>query len=356
MKAMIMAAGVGSRLMPLTSAVPKPMIPMANQPLMENTVKLLQQYGFNEIIANLYYHADSISDYFGDGSGFGVNMIYSREKELMGTAGGVKNCAWFLNDTFIIVSGDALTDANLGQLISEHKKNGALATIALKEVSEVEHFGIVITDENGKITNFQEKPSSQEALSHNANTGIYVFEPEIFNYIPDKEFYDFGKQVFPHLAKIGAPFYGVNINGYWCDVGSLDTYRQSHDDVLRGRVSATCRGRKIVSPEGDIVLLGKDSHFDAGARLKGSVVLGDASRIEAGAQLQNVIVWDNTLIKGGCVLQDCVVGSNCCLENGAIINRGAVLASGCKVPGHTVIPPGSRVTSDFIGYLQVKKG
>ncbi|HEX3011817.1 MAG TPA: nucleotidyltransferase family protein, partial [Syntrophomonadaceae bacterium] len=168
---MIMAAGVGNRLMPLTAEIPKPMVPMANRPLMEHIVTLLTRHGFNNIISNLYYHADNIYNYFLDGGKYGANMLYSREEELMGTAGGVKNCAWFLDDTFVIVSGDALTDVNLTRLVDEHKKRGALATIALKEVEQVEQFGVVITNENGRIHSFQEKPRQEEALSNKANTG-----------------------------------------------------------------------------------------------------------------------------------------------------------------------------------------
>lgn len=203
MKAMIMAAGVGSRLMPMTAGVPKPMIPMANQPLMANTVRLLARHGFTELIANLHYHGDQIRAYFRDGSDFGVSMHYSPEDELLGTAGGVKRCAWFLDDTFVIVSGDALTDIDLTRLMEAHRRRGALATIALKEVPDVEHFGIVITDGDQRIRSFQEKPRPEEALSQVANTGIYVFEPEIFQFIPEG-FYDFGKQLFPGWCKWAA--------------------------------------------------------------------------------------------------------------------------------------------------------
>ena len=259
MKAMIMAAGVGSRLMPLTTEIPKPMVPMANIPLMESTVKLLHRHGFNDLICNLHYHARNISSYFGDGSEFGVSMQYSLEKELMGTAGGVKNCEWFLDDTFIVISGDALTDIDLGGLLQAHRNKGALATIALKDVEEVEHFGVVITDEKGKIQKFQEKPRPEEALSHHANTGIYVFEPELFKHIPVRQFYDFGKQVFPHLVKAGAPFYGVPVKDYWCDVGSISTYCQAHRDILQQRVRTSVAGDIIDIAEGTRVQIGRAS-------------------------------------------------------------------------------------------------
>lgn len=353
MKAMIMAAGVGSRLMPLTEDIPKPMIPMANRPLMENIVDLLKKYEFNEVVANIHYLADSISQYFGDGSSSGINLIYSREEELMGTAGGVKKCAWFLDDTFIIVSGDALTDANLGMLMEEHKRKGALATIALKRVEEVENFGIVITDSNGRITSFQEKPRADEALSNYANTGIYIFEPEIFNYIPANQFYDFGKQVFPQLVKMGAPFFGVDINSYWCDVGNIDTYRQSHVDLLRGLVDVPCQGKKSVSPMGNILLLGEGCKIGDGVDFKGSVVIGHRTEIQKGVKLCDTVVWNDTVIKNESILDNCVVGAHCCLENSVVLNHGAVIASGCRLESHSIISAQGRVSKQSDGNLVI---
>lgn len=312
---------------------------------MENIINLLEQSGFTQVIANLHYHADSISRYFGDGAAHGINLLYSREEELMGTAGGVKKCAWFLDDTFIIVSGDALTDADLDRLMAQHKQKGALATIALKQVDAVENFGIVITEPDGRITSFQEKPRVEEALSNYANTGIYIFEPEIFEYIPAGEFYDFGKQVFPHLVKIKAPFYGVDINSYWCDVGNLETYRQAHADILQGLVNAPFKGKKKVSPQGDIILMGEGSQVAEDVQLKGSIVIGPGTRVQTGARLHNAIVWENTLIKTGSILENCVVGANCTLENSVAVNQGAILASGCRLESHSVVPAGSKVSS-----------
>lgn len=343
MKAMIMAAGVGSRLMPLTETVPKPMIPMANRPLMENIINLLEKHRFHQVIANLHYQSDCISQYFGDGSSFGVNLLYSREEELMGTAGGVKRCAWFLDDTFIIVSGDALTDADLGRLVEEHKKKGALATIALKQVEEVENFGIVITESDGRITSFQEKPRAEEALSNYANTGIYIFEPEIFKYIPANQFYDFGKQVFPDLVRMRAPFYGVDIASYWCDVGNIDTYRQSHYDILQGLVDAPCQGKKTVNSK-NIVLLGDGCRIGDGVEFKGNVVIGPRAEIHSGAVISDSVVWNDTVINNGSILDNCVVGAHCCLEKSTAVNHGAVIASKCRLEAHSVIPAQSRVS------------
>ncbi len=329
MKAMIMAAGVGSRLMPMTAGVPKPMIPMANQPLMANTVKLLARHGFNQLIANLHYHGDQISGYFGDGSDFGVSMQYSREDELLGTAGGVKRCAWFLDETFVIVSGDALTDIDLTRLMEAHRRRGALATIALKEVPDVEHFGIVITGDDGRIRSFQEKPRPQEALSQVANTGIYVFEPEIFQYIPEG-FYDFGKQLFPRLVQIGCPFFGAVIKDYWCDVGSLDTYRQAHADVLAGRVQADREGRLLYDEEDRRVLVGEGSELGNGVLFSGSVVIGPGCRIEDNVVISDTVIWDNTVIGQGAIVRESVVGAGCQVRPGCTVRPGLAIASGTE--------------------------
>lgn len=241
MKGMIMAAGVGTRLHPLTKDIPKPMVPIAGRPLMEHIVHLLRIHGFTQLVANLHYLPQTIQNYFGDGSQFGINLKYSYEPDLLGTAGGVKNNQDFLDETFVVVSGDALTDINLAAFLRFHKQRGALASIALKPMEEVERFGVVITDSDGRITNFQEKPKKEEALSNLISTGIYIFEPEIFNYISLGEVYDFGKNLFPRLAAEGAPFYGYVTEDYWCDVGDIESYSQAQKDVEQGRVTLHTR-------------------------------------------------------------------------------------------------------------------
>lgn len=328
MQAMIMAAGVGSRLMPMTTDIPKPMIPMANRPLMANTVQLLHRHGFDQIIANLHYHADCISSYFGDGQAFEVSLRYSREEELLGTAGGVKRCEWFLNDCFIIVSGDALTDIDLTELLRAHKQHGALATIALREVQDVEHFGIVIADEYGHIKSFQEKPRPEEALSRVANTGIYVFEPEIFKYIPVGEFYDFGKQVFPHLVKVGAPFYGVVVEDYWCDVGNIATYRQAHADVLEGKVRAELTGELSILKNKSRVLLGTGTKAGKNTEFNGNVVIGAGCSIGDNVSISDSVIWNETVIGDNVIIQDAIIGSRCRINAGKYIAAGTAMASG----------------------------
>jgi len=354
MKAMIMAAGVGSRLMPLTMDVPKPMIPMANQPLMASIVALLHDNDFNDIICNLHYHADTISQYFGDGSSMGVSMHYSRENELMGTAGGVKLCEWFLDEPFAIVSGDGLTDVNLQELFEAHRAKGALATIALKEVEDVQHFGVVITDANGKIQRFQEKPRAEEALSHTVNTGIYIFEPDIFKYIPSNQFYDFGKQVFPALVRMGAPFYGVEIDRYWCDVGNLDTYRQAHADILEGKVQIKIPGM-VQCKANSKHLIGEGNQIGRGVKLQGNVVIGDRCKIEDDVILRNSVVWNGTVLEPGAVIKDSIIGADCVIGSRSVLD-GSVIASGCKLTSETITSAGSRIFRSVDGDLRVEEG
>jgi len=328
MKAMIMAAGVGSRLMPLTLSIPKPMIPMANRPLMENTVQLLRKYGMKDIIANLHHQGDVISNYFLAGEAWGLNMQYSPELELMGTAGGVKKCEWFLDETFIVISGDALTDINLEELIKTHRQKGALATIALKQVDEVEHFGVVVTDENGRIERFQEKPRPEEALSKTANTGIYIFEPEIFKYIPKEEFYDFGKQVFPQLVQDQAPFYGHVIDDYWCDVGNINTYRQAHADILTGKVAVNYNGQLLPKDNQASLLLGDGVRMGEDVEIRGQVIIGPGCQIGNKVCLENTVIWNDSIVGNQTIIRDAVVGAACSIGQRVYLHPGAVIASG----------------------------
>lgn len=328
MKAMIMAAGVGSRLMPMTNNIPKPMIPMANRPLMENTIDLLQNHGFKEIIANLHYHGDIINHYFAGGQAWGLSMHYSPETELMGTAGGVKKCQYFLDETFVVISGDALTDINLSYLITEHRRLGALATIALKPVDEVEQFGVVVTDQGGKITRFQEKPRPQEALSKTANTGIYVFEPEIFALIPAGQFYDFGKELFPRLVQNKAPFYGVAIDDYWCDVGNINTYRQANADILNGKVKVKYAGELKQFADQASLLLGDGAFLGPDVKISGQVVIGPGCQVADGVHLENSVIWNDTIIEEGAVIKDSVVGAICRIGREACLSPGSTIASG----------------------------
>lgn len=343
MKAMIMAAGVGSRLMPLTMHVPKPMIPVANRPLMDNILRWLKGQQFQSLICNLHYHPKAIREYFSDGREWGVDLKYSPESELLGTAGGVKNCEWFLDQPFAVVSGDALTDIELQQMMEFHKKSGALATIALKPVAEVEQFGIVVTDDGQRIQRFQEKPRNDEACSNLANTGIYIFEPEIFKYIPPRQFYDFGKQLFPYLVKIKAPFFGMPVSKYWCDIGSINSYREAQIDALTGKVDISIPGEVRIMPNGARVLLGENVSIGERVQWQGTNVVGEGCSIAAGAKISNSVLWNEIRVGRDSRIDDALVGSECILgervwiASGAVVNSGCEFADGMQVPAHAKV-------------------
>lgn len=335
-RAMIMAAGVGTRLEPLTLTVCKPMVPLANQPAIVRILNLLKQHGVQHVTANLHYKGDQIEAALGDGSAFGMSARYSKEPELMGTAGGVKKVADHFPGTFVVVSGDALTDCDLTDLVRFHQANGAIATIALKEEDDTSKFGVVITDKQNRIRSFQEKPKPEEAKSHWVNTGIYVFEPQIFDLIPEG-FYDFGSQLFPLLAEQNAPFFGYKMDGYWCDVGSLTQYRQAHYDLLEGKVqspvdhrgqSLTIDPTAVIDPE---AVLGDRCRVGPGARVLGRTTLGAGVTVESGASVTDSVIWDGARLASGAAIEEAIIGRNCQIGSGARIESGAVLGDGVQV-------------------------
>ncbi|MBS4025288.1 MAG: NDP-sugar synthase [Clostridia bacterium] len=320
MKAMIMAAGVGSRLMPLTATMPKPMVPILGKPVMEHGVNLLKQHGVTQIISNLHYLPDVIRSYFANGQAFGVEMDYSYEETLMGTAGGVKNNQYFLEtDTFVILSGDALTDINLSAMYEYHKSRGALATIALKSVEDVSKFGVVIQDSEGRITAFQEKPKPEIALSNLANTGIYIFEPHIFELIPANTFYDFGKQLFPLLVEQNLPFFGWETKGYWSDIGSFETYKEAQFDMINGKVKLnTC---KMNSP----FYIGRGSVIASSSDIEGNVVIGENTAVGERCTIYNSVILDNVTIGNDITIINSVIGNGCRINDKVVINSDCVL-------------------------------
>src|SRR4051795_10237945 len=224
MKAVIMAGGEGTRLRPLTSNQPKPMMPLANRPMMEHIVRLLKEHGFDEIVVTLAFLPQAIRTYFGDGSEFGVRMVYATEETPLGTAGSVRNAKDELDEPFLVISGDVLTDIDLSELVAVHERKGSLATLALKAMENPLEFGIVITREDGSIERFLEKPTWGQVFSDTINTGIFILEPEIFDFIPDGQAVDFSSEVFPALLEADKPMYGAVAEGYWEDVGTLEAY------------------------------------------------------------------------------------------------------------------------------------
>src|SRR5215467_13252788 len=246
MKAVVMAGGEGSRLRPLTVARPKPMVPIVGKPVMEHILHLLKAHGITDVVVTVQYLANNIEDYFGDGSQFGMNIAYSREEVPLGTAGSVKYAEELLDEPFIVISGDALTDFNLTEIIDYHLEKKAMATLTLAHVSNPLEYGVIITNEEGHITQFLEKPSWGEVFSDTINTGVYVLDPKILSYFEKNIQYDFSQELFPLMLKQGDPIYGYIANtGYWCDVGNLSEYMRANADVLQGRVMTELVGTNI---------------------------------------------------------------------------------------------------------------
>ena len=317
-KAMILAGGMSTRLYPLTKQMPKPLVPVAGEPITAHIMRWLESFGYADIAMNVYYLADRIEATLGDGSQYGVKLTYLHEDVLMGSAGAVKPLQAFFTSTFVVVGCDDLTDANLEALVAFHKKRGALATIGLLEADEVDQYGVVITAADGRILDFQEKPAKGTERSKLVNTGIYVFEPEILDYIPAGTFYDFGKHVFPALLAAGAKFYGMQLGSvYWRDIGTPAEYRLATEDVLTGRVRLRGARAPDVPPdvrfgadvriEGD-VRLGSGVTVGKGVRIVGPTVIGDGVRIGDAAVIEHSIVWDDVTVGARVAMKNAIVG------------------------------------------------
>src|SRR5579875_3494357 len=297
MKAVIMAGGEGTRLRPLTSQRPKPLVPVLNMPIMEHIVLLLKEHGITDIVVTLHYLADEIEGYFGDGSEWGVNLIYSVEETPLGTAGSVKQAEPYLkDDTFLIISGDALTDINLDRVIEFHRRKKSLATIVLSHVPNPLEFGVVITDDEGRIRRFLEKPSWGEVFSDTVNTGMYILEPSVFRYMQPERSYDWSQDIFPQLLKEEKPMFGYIMGEYWTDVGSLAQYRQAQYEMLGGKTKLPIDGRR----EGGDIWIGEGTEIDPSAQIVAPVLIGKNCRINAGAHIgPETVIGDNCLIEEG---------------------------------------------------------
>lgn len=309
-KAMVMAAGVGSRLDPLTQFIPKPLVPVANRPVMDILFERLKEIGIKDVIANTYYLSEKIVCHY-EKDNLGMNFNYVQEKELSGTAGGVKKCQFFFDegDDFIILSADGLSNADLKAGIAAHKKSGAIATIGIKHIAmeEIPNFGVVVTDKKGFITEFQEKPSIEEAKSDCINTGIYIFNYKIFDYIPADTFYDFAKNVFPTLMAEGIKINTFNVSEYWSDIGTLDQYIQSTRDVFEGLCAIKHSG--VIRTDEGAYITGK-SYISPSAKLTGFNSIGDNCVIGKNVRLKDCIIWDDVEIKDNSHLENCVIASH----------------------------------------------
>jgi len=348
MRAVIMAGGEGSRLRPLTSLQPKPMVPIVNQPVMEHIIGLVRHHGITDVVATLAFMPQVIQDYFGDGEEWGTRMSYALEETPLGTAGSVKNAESLLEgEPFIVISGDALTDIDLTEVIEFHKEKGAAVTIALKSMPDPLEFGVVITDAEGRIERFLEKPSWGQVFSDTINTGIYVVEPEVLSHIPEGRPFDFSSELFPLLMEKGYPLYGCVVDGYWCDVGSFESYMQVHRDILDGEARVYIpgvetrervwigEGARIESGVtiGDKVVIGPNVTLREGARIGDYTVLGDNCVIGTQASVSHSILWSDTFVGRHSTVSGAVLCRRVDIRAGAAVDMNSVIGDESMV-GH----------------------
>lgn len=323
MKAIIMAGGEGTRLRPLTCNIPKPMIPIMGKPVMEYTIELLKKNNITDIGVTLQYLPDEIINYFGDGKEWGVKIRYFIEDIPLGTAGSVKNAESFLDDTFIVISGDSLTDINLSKAIDYHSSKEAVATLVIKEVDVPLDYGVVITDKNGAVNGFLEKPSWSEVFSDKVNTGIYILEPEVFSYYEKNQKFDFSNDLFPILLSNNKPIYGYISEGYWCDIGNIEQFNKCHFDILNGIVNVNIKGEEIRKG----IWIGENCEISSKSEITPPVYLGSNCKIYSGTKIGPFTsLGRNTIISSGATVIRSVLFNNCYLGSYADV-KGAVL---CK--------------------------
>lgn len=374
MKAVVMAGGEGSRLRPLTIGRPKPMVPMVSKPVMAHILDLLKRHGITEVVVTLYFMPEVIQSYFGDGSSMGMTLHYAIEETPLGTAGSVKNAQEYLDEPFIIISGDAVTDINLQQMIDFHQEKSAEATITLYRVPNPLEYGVIITDSEGKITQFLEKPSWGEVISDTVNTGIYVIDPVVLDLIEEGVSTDWSKDVFPQLLESGRPLYGHVAEGNWTDVGDIGEYMRASGDVLHHRVQTKELGRHIggdiwcgedveIAPDAQLygpIFLGNEVKVKGGVIIHGPTVIRDYTVVDNRAHIDRSIIWRNCYIGEGAEVRGAVVGRQCTIKSRAvlfegvvvgdssIVGEGAVLHTNVKIWPEKEIEPGAIVKTSII--------
>lgn len=364
MKAVVMAGGEGSRLRPITSNRPKPLVPICNVPIMEHILTLLKRHGMTQVVSTLHYLADEIQGTFGDGSEFGVEMDYSIEDTPLGTAGSVKKAESLLrsDDPFLIISGDALTDCNLAKAIEYHKAKGSLATLILYRVPTPLDFGVVITDDDGRVIRFLEKPGWSEVFSDTVNTGMYILEPEIFDYMEPGKNYDWSSDIFPRLLEEGKPMFGYVMEEYWCDVGSLGQYREAQEHLMSGRIdlpiaydaksnntyvgtNSTIDDAAVIVPP---VVIGRNCKIKRGARIGPYTVLGDNTLVEEDATVERSIVWDSAYIGNAVSVRSAVIGTRVTIKRDSVISEDAVVGDRCLIDVGCTVRPRIKLWPDKI--------
>jgi mannose-1-phosphate guanylyltransferase / phosphomannomutase len=358
MKAVLMAGGEGTRLRPMTASMPKPLLPVVNRPIMEHVLRLLKRHGFSETVVTVQFLASLVRNYFGDGEDLGMELHYATEQEPLGTAGSVKNAEHLLrDDTFIVISGDALTDIDLTRLVGFHRRKGALVTVCLTRVPNPLEFGITIVDDEGRVQRFLEKPTWGQVFSDTVNTGIYVMEPEVLDYVAEGEVVDWSGDVFPRLLAEDRPIYGYIADGYWEDVGTHESYVQAQADVLCRKVDVEIDGFEVaegvwvaegaeVSPDAQLqgpLYVGDYAKIEAGAELREFTVLGSNVVVKTGAFLHRAVIHDNVFIGPQSNLRACVVGKNTDIMRAVRVEEGVVIGDECVIEEEAIVQAGVRI-------------
>ena len=358
MKAVVMAGGEGTRLRPMTASLPKPLLPVVNVPIMEHVLRLLRRHGITETVVTVQFLASVVRNYFGDGAELDMSLSYATEEKPLGTAGSVRNARDALHgEPFLVISGDALTDADLTALVEFHRQRGAVVTVALKRVPNPLDFGIVIPDADMRIQRFLEKPGWGQVFSDTVNTGIYVMEPEVLDLVAPDESVDWAADVFPRLLEQGAPMYGWLLDGYWEDVGTPESYLRAQADVLNRQVDVEIDGTEVspgiwlgdgaeVDPQAILkgpAYIGRYSRVEAGAELREFTVLGDNVTVQEGAFLHRAVLHDNCFVGSQANLRGCVLGSNSAVLRAGRIEEGSIIGEGCLVEEDAYLYAGVRV-------------
>jgi mannose-1-phosphate guanylyltransferase / phosphomannomutase len=356
-KAVVMAGGEGTRLRPLTSNQPKPMVPIVGKPCMEHILDLLRRHDMHEVVVTLAFMPQAIRTYFGDGTTLEMDVDYSVEEQPLGTAGSVRLARERLDDTFLVISGDALCDVDLTGLVAAHREKGAAVTIALKSVDNPLEFGIVVTDEDGRVERFLEKPSWGQVFSDTINTGIYVLEPEVLRHIPTDRPYDFSKELFPLLLEMGRPIYGHVLDGYWQDIGNLEQFRQANFDALDGRVQLDIPGLRLrgnvwVSEEVDInevagvagpAFIGANCRIADGASIGAHAVLSQGVIVREGARVTRSVVDAGSYLGRSSVVEGAIIGRGCDLRDHVRVHEGVAIGDQVTIGPEATLFPGVRV-------------
>jgi len=359
MKAVVMAGGAGSRLRPLTVGRPKPMVPIVNKPVLTHILDLLKRHGILDVVLTVQFMGDSIQDYLGDGSVMGMNIHYAVEETPLGTAGSVKNAQQHLDDTFLVISGDALTDFDLTRIIEFHREKKALATLTLYRVPSPLEYGVIIIDENGRVRQFLEKPSWGEVISDTVNTGIYVLEPEVLDHFELGIPFDFSKDLFPLLLEGGDPMFGFVASGYWCDIGNLQEYMRANRDLLEGKAQLEALGEHLgggvwcqdkdsveIAPDAQLfgpIYLGHGVKIKGGVIMHGPSAVRDYTVIDNRAHIDRSVIWRNSYIGEGVELRGAIIGRQCSLKSKTVVFEGAVVGDRSFIGEGAMIHPNVKI-------------